>query len=66
MHPNTILPGTLELLKALMEIPQLKAFNLAGGTGLALQLGHHLSVDIDLFGDATLETDTLINRLKQY
>nr|WP_286480937.1 nucleotidyl transferase AbiEii/AbiGii toxin family protein [Ignatzschineria indica] len=30
-----------------------ESFRLVGGTALSLQLGHRLSVDIDLFSDAT-------------
>lgn len=32
-----------------MAIPELHAFALAGGTNLALQLGHRISIDLDLF-----------------
>ncbi|MGZ3837321.1 MAG: nucleotidyl transferase AbiEii/AbiGii toxin family protein [Flavisolibacter sp.] len=32
-----------------MADEQLSAFNLVGGTALALQAGHRISVDIDLF-----------------
>jgi hypothetical protein len=32
-----------------MVIPELATFALVGGTNLSLQLGHRLSVDIDLF-----------------
>lgn len=31
-------------------MPELAGFHLAGGTSLALQLGHRLSIDLDLFG----------------
>ncbi len=34
-----------------MAIPELEGFNLAGGTALALQIGHRLSVDLDFFGN---------------
>jgi hypothetical protein len=34
-----------------MEMRTLKSHRLVGGTALALQLGHRLSVDIDLFSD---------------
>ncbi|MGL4581891.1 MAG: nucleotidyl transferase AbiEii/AbiGii toxin family protein, partial [Flavobacterium sp.] len=35
-----------------MEASVFKSFRLVGGTALSLQLGHRLSVDIDLFSDA--------------
>lgn len=46
---RAIHPTTLELLKKLMTLPELEDFFLVGGTALALQLNHRISVDIDLF-----------------
>ena len=46
---QTVEPATLELLKSLMSKEYLKPFNLVGGTALALQIGHRMSVDLDLF-----------------
>ncbi len=46
---NNLLKNTL--LK-LMSSEQFKPFRLVGGTSLSLQLGHRLSVGIDLFTDA--------------
>lgn len=40
----------LGLLDAIMNSSSFKEFNLVGGTSLALQIGHRISVDIDLFG----------------
>lgn len=52
---KTIDSTTLELLKKLQAIAVFKNLRLAGGTSLALQLGHRKSIDLDLFG--TLQTD---------
>lgn len=41
---------TFLLLKKLQSIPELKDLRLVGGTSLALQLGHRISIDLDLFG----------------
>ena len=49
LFTQTVTPATLELLKKLMSIPELEKFVLVGGTNLSLQLGHRISVDIDLF-----------------
>lgn len=49
LHIETVAPATLELLKKLMEDKRLKNFVLVGGTSLSLQLGHRISVDLDLF-----------------
>ena len=37
----------------------LKDYYLAGGTGLALQMGHRESVDFDFFSDKDINTDKL-------
>ena len=49
LHYETIAPATRELLNKLMSDDRLQDFVLVGGTSLALQLGHRLSVDLDLF-----------------
>lgn len=48
LHYETIAPATRELLNKLMSDDRLQDFILVGGTSLALQLGHRLSVDLDL------------------
>ena len=50
LHYETIEPNTLQLLKRLQSLPELADTRLVGGTALALQLGHRVSVDLDLFG----------------
>ncbi len=47
---KTIEPQTLAILKRLQELPELADTRLAGGTALALQIGHRSSVDLDVFG----------------
>lgn len=49
LHLAAIEPGALSLLKKLMQTPELGDFQLVGGTGLALQIGHRLSIDLDFF-----------------
>lgn len=48
---NTVSAGTLELLKKLMSLDEFANMRLAGGTSLALQVGHRVSVDLDFFGE---------------
>ena len=50
LHLETIEPATLELLRRLQTLPILAETRLVGGTALALQLGHRISVDLDIFG----------------
>lgn len=49
LHTETVAGSTLELLKKLEAENAMADFNLAGGTSLALYLGHRISVDLDLF-----------------
>lgn len=65
LHPSTVQPGTLELLRRLLQLPELSAFALAGGTSLALRFGHRISVDLDLFTVETFSTEALFGALVQ-
>jgi predicted nucleotidyltransferase component of viral defense system len=49
LQTETVEKQTFELLKRLMQDPFLSNFLLAGGTSLALQLGHRKSIDLDMF-----------------
>jgi len=49
LYTETVESGTLGLLRTLMRDNRLSDFLLAGGTNLALRLGHRYSVDLDLF-----------------
>ena len=42
----------------------LRNFYLAGGTGLALQLGHRISLDLDFFTKEDIDTKILIQKIK--
>jgi hypothetical protein len=60
LYVHTVQPGTLGLLKKIMSIPELAGFNLAGGTSLALQIGHRISIDLDLFGVRPFEKEEIL------
>lgn len=50
LHLTTVEKDTYSLLKKLNTIPFIKNnFALAGGTSLALQIGHRTSIDLDFF-----------------
>jgi hypothetical protein len=49
---NALTSKTQELYNIIATLPFISEFYLAGGTGLALQLGHRYSVDLDFFGDS--------------
>ena len=62
---ETITAGMLEVLRALQERTVLEGAYLAGRTGLALRLGHRLSVDLDFFIGEALDEDMLLRRIQR-
>ena len=54
----------VELLRKLMQEDLLSPFYLVGGTSLALQLGHRISVDIDLFSEETFGIQPITDMLR--
>lgn len=52
LYQETISDTLWKVLNQLMRIDLLFSFRLVGGTALSLQLGHRISVDIDLFTDS--------------
>ncbi len=63
---SAVQPATLELLKGLQKTDLLKNARLVGGTALALQLGHRVSIDLDFFGQVEGDTSTIADRLQDY
>ena len=60
------LPGeTKQALAALEQAPFLKGFYLAGGTGLALWLGHRISVDLDFFSETQFSEEAVLEELSE-
>ena len=49
LHWETVNNSTKELLKNLCATRELAQVRLVGGTALSLQIGHRISVDLDLF-----------------
>jgi predicted nucleotidyltransferase component of viral defense system len=62
---TAVIPATLGLLKNLMQKKSLANFNLVGGTALALQLGHRLSIDLDLFTLSDFDTAEILDELQK-
>lgn len=48
-HWETLTPATLQAFRQVARLPFIASFYLAGGTGLALHLGHRFSIDLDFF-----------------
>ena len=61
---HTVEPHTLELLKELSNQDFLSEARLVGGTALALQYGHRMSVDLDFFGNINVDNTDLKRQLK--
>jgi len=57
-------PNTISLLQDLMSTRILKDFSLAGGTGLALRMGHRISVDLDLFCTKDFTPEQILQELQ--
>ena len=68
-RPAVVPPALQKALRRLAEIGATDAFYLAGGTGLALLLGHRRSVDLDFFSRTNrLQSDerrTLLAQLRR-
>ena len=69
LHREVLLPEASDLFDVLKSSPELKGATLIGGTALALQLGHRVSLDFDFayFQEhiPTLQIEQLVSRLKK-
>jgi hypothetical protein len=65
IHFKYLPPKARELLKKLSESARAHAFILAGGTGLALQIGHRISVDLDFFTQKIFSTEKLFQKFRR-
>ena len=63
MHPKVLPPKAWTLVRALVREGLTVGWTLAGGTGLALQLGHRLSEDLDFFRAASFQPENLVTAL---
>jgi len=65
MHSETLSPQTGRVLATLGQQPFVRPFYLAGGTALALQLGHRESVDLDFFQPQDFSLGTIKQSLSK-
>ncbi len=63
MHPKVLSPRAWKVTKRLVQSGLAEGWILAGGTGLALQLGHRISHDLDFFRAEAFEPSRLIDSL---
>lgn len=65
LHKETVSQTTLDLIKKLQKDPEFSEFILVGGTSLALQIGHRISVDIDFFTREDFDINDSLEYLEQ-
>ncbi|MEA1897549.1 MAG: nucleotidyl transferase AbiEii/AbiGii toxin family protein [Bacteroidota bacterium] len=64
-HLNILPEKQVELYKLLKTVDWLKDFYLAGGTGLALHIGHRQSIDFDFFTSSDIDNNKLDLKLSR-
>jgi hypothetical protein len=63
-HMEVITAGAGDILRKLGSKNYMRPFYLAGGTALALDLGHGKSVDLDFFTGLTLDEEMLLSKVQ--
>src|SRR3989344_6987024 len=63
MFTKTLLPDTFRAIQLATGVPEIKKAYLAGGTALALQIGHRISVDLDFFTKQEFNETQLMTKL---
>jgi len=66
LRKEAVLPEVLNMIKDIQKEDLFKNYILAGGTALALQLGHRTSEDIDLFKYDYQDCEKMIDYFKRY
>jgi hypothetical protein len=64
LYKETVSNTTLDLIRTLQADRMLQGFLLVGGTALSLQIGHRISIDIDLCTQNEFETQELLEYLE--
>jgi predicted nucleotidyltransferase component of viral defense system len=65
LYTQAIEPNALPILKRIMNLKEFAPFYLVGGTALALNFGHRISVDLDFFSNDVFDPLLLTNALKK-
>lgn len=64
LYKQTVESATLDLLKSIQQMDVFDAHRLVGGTSLALQYGHRLSVDLDFFSEELIDHEEVLFNIK--
>jgi len=65
LQKETVDSNTLGLIKKISNDSFFKDFFLVGGTALSLQIGHRISIDIDLFSQNSFNNQECVEYLEQ-
>lgn len=65
MHTECLTSAAFKILKLLKAPVRAHQFVLAGGTAIALHLGHRKSVDFDFFTERTFSTDKVFQEIRR-
>lgn len=65
MHPECLSLECAQTLSVMKEIAASHGLTLAGGTALALRIGHRKSVDLDFFTEREFSTDGVFRMMKK-
>ena len=65
MFTKALLPDTVRAIELVSKIDSIKSAYLAGGSALALHLGHRISEDLDFFTDKIFDENKLSLELSQ-
>jgi hypothetical protein len=66
LQKETVLPELMNVLRMLQNDSIYADYILAGGTALALQLGHRKSDDIDLFTQNSINSEAILNYFNEH
>lgn len=66
LQTQSVSKELLELLSFIMKSEVFSNYTLVGGTALALQIGHRISVDLDFFGNQEIDEVLFIEELEKY
>lgn len=65
MFKQAVLPDTLRAIQLVSNVPMVRRAYLAGGTALALRMGHRISVDLDFFTQEKFDESLVAADLKK-
>ena len=66
MFTKALLSDTLRAIKLVSSFSEIQKSYLAGGTALALQIGHRISIDLDFFTQEQFNEEDLSAKLSTY